>query len=284
MKVLIVLFVLYPGIIFSQTQERKVAAYNIGFGAFSAGVGSVLNKKSKENWHQAFVRGLWQGSIGGLLNYTAKKSTYLISKYNNVSYAVPSRLLSAAGNSIIQNAAANEPFLKNWSFEYCFLRLDFSANAVHKFKVRLLPVSIIATAIILPQGKLDISSTLLTGTMVCQSDEPINTIRGKHNGVNYGRAFIYDSDTLKYHIIAHEIVHEYQYREYLVFNTYFKQGVTKLDAPFLKKLFTNYIYPDVPYFGLFYMLEGMQPGAHKYKNYFEFEAERFASNKYVPVN
>ena len=278
MKVLLVLLLLSPGIIFAQERETKVFTYNVGFGGISAGLGAVLNKKKGENWKRSFIRGWWQGSIGGLLNYSGKKTIHLIDKYNNLGYAVPARILSAAGNSIIQNAAYNEPFLKNWNLEYGFFRFDFASGTGKKFSVRLLPLSIASTALLLPKGKLDVRTTLFTGVMTLKSNNPISTINGRHDGVNYGRAFIYEDDTLKYHLIAHELTHEYQYREYLVFNAYLKKQAAKLKETRTKRFFTKYIYPDIPYFGLFYSLEGVQQGPRFYRNYFEYEAEKFGTN------
>lgn len=284
MKFLIVFWLLFPGAVFSQNQEIKVFTHNIIFGGLSSGVGAVINKPVKENWKKSFVRGMWQGSIGGLLNYSAKKIIYFIDKKNNLGYAVPARILSSAGNSIIQNAAVNGPFLKNWSLEYGFLRFDFSANSEKKFRIRILPESVIATAIAIPNGRFDINTSLLTGVMAFKSKELINTTHGSHDGVNYGRAFIYTNDTSKYHLVSHEVIHEYQYREFLVFNSYLKKEVAKIKESGFKKMLTKYIYPDVPYFSFFYMLEGVESGPRYFRNYYEFEAERFATNKYVHLD
>lgn len=283
MKVLIILLLLIPGILFPQSQDAKVLTYNIGFGGLTAGVGAVINKKEGENWRKTFARGFWQGSIGGALNYTAKKSTYLIQKNNSLSYAIPARIVNAAGNSIIQNAAANGPFLKVWNFEYGLFRFDYSAVAEDRFRVRLLPESIVASLIVLPQGHLDLSTTLCSGIITVKAEGMINSVSGRHDGVNYGRAFIYYEDMSRYHIISHEIIHEYQYREYQVFNAYWKNNIEKMDAPRLKKFFTKYMFPDVPYFGLFYMLEGVERSPHYYRNFYEFEAERTSTNHHVHV-
>lgn len=282
-KFLIVLLLLFPAATYSQNQEIKVLSYNVAFGGLTSGVGAIINRKEQENWKKSFVRGFWQGSIGGFLNYSAKKSIYLINEKQSIQYAVPSKILSSAGNSIVQNAALNEPFLKNWNFDYSFFRFDFSLGAERNFKVRMLPLSFIATAIALPQGKLDIKTTLFTGVMAFKSKDLISTVNGPHDGINYGRAFIYVDDSIGYHIIAHELIHEYQYREHLVFNSYLKKEVSKIKETRFEKILTAYIYPDIPYFIGFYMLESVEPGRRYYRNYYEFEAERSASNKYVPV-
>lgn len=285
MKRFILLFSILPLFTFSQHQEIKLLSHNIIFGGLTSGVGAAINKKGNENWKKSFVRGWWQGSIGGFLNYSAKKSIYLIDKNDNLGYAIPARLIHAAGNSIIQNAAFNEPFLKNWNLEYGFVRFDFSLNAEKKFRMRILPGSLGSTVLALPQGKFDSKTTLLTGIMTFKSNALIEEIHGVRDGINYGRGIVYYGNSPKYlHIISHEIVHEYQVREFLVFNSYFKKEVAKLKNTGVKKFFTKYIYPDVPYFGVFYMLEQTEPGPRFFRNYYEFEAERFATNKYVPVH
>jgi hypothetical protein len=284
MKALIILLLIVPTLSFSQQQELKIFTHDVVFGAVTSGLGAIINKKPNEDWKKCFVRGCWQGSVGGFLNYSAKKTIHFIDSKNNAAYGLPARLIHSAGNSIIQNAAVNEPFLKNWNIEYGFLHFDFAIHSPKSFKARILPGTLGSTIMAFPHGKLDLSTTLLTGVVCFKSTGLINDVLGTHDGVNYGRAFVYYSNSPRYlHIIAHEIIHEYQVREYLVFNSYFKKTAAKWEDNFLKKAFTKYIYPDVPYFGLFYSLEQTERG-HIFRNYYEFEAERFATNQYVPVH
>lgn len=284
MKALVVCLLIFPYLSFSQDQELKVFTHNVVFGALTSGVGAVINKKPNENWKKCFVRGCWQGSIGGFLNYSAKKSIHFIDAKSNAAFGIPARLIHSAGNSIIQNAAFNEPFLKNWNIEYGFLRFDFAIHSPKSFRARLLPGTPGSTVMAFSHGKFDLRTTLLTGVVCFKSNALINDIVGTHDGVNYGRAFVYYGNSPRpLHIISHEIIHEYQVREFLVFNSYFKTTAAKLKDNFLKKVFTNYIYPDIPYFGLFYALEQTEQG-HIFRNYYEFEAERFATNRYVPVH
>lgn len=266
----------------AQNQEMRVLTRNVIFGGFTSGVGSVINKDKNENWKRFFVRGFWQGSIGGVLNYSAKKTIGLIDKNDNLVYALPARIVSSAGNSIIQNASLNEPFLQNWHLEYAFIRVDFSTKSRADFRLRILPASIISTSIAATDGRIDLGTSLLSGVLAFRSRDLINTPTGMHDGVNYGRAFVYMEHPLKHHILSHEIIHEYQYREHLVFNTYFKKTVAKQKDTRFKKIVSKYIYPDIPYFGLFYMLPGIDK-AHLFRNYYEFEAERFATNRHVNI-
>jgi hypothetical protein len=284
MKVLTVFLFIFPAACFSQNQELKVLAHNVVFGSVTAGVGAIINKKPNENWKKCFLKGCWQGSIGGLLNYSAKKTIHFIDAKDNLAYGLPARLIHSAGNSVIQNAASNEPFLKNWNIEYGFLRFDFAIHSPKSFKARVLPGAIGSTVMAFSHGRFDTRTTLLTGVLCFKSSALINDIVGTHDGVNYGRAFVYYRNSPRYlHIISHEIIHEYQVREFLVLNPYFKKTAATLKDNFFKKAFTKYVYPDIPYFGLFYALEQTETG-HIFRNYYEFEAERFATNRYVAVH
>lgn len=61
----------------AEHQERTVFVYNAAFGGITSGIGGIINRPKEVNWKKAFLKGLWQGGIGGLLNYTGKKTLYL---------------------------------------------------------------------------------------------------------------------------------------------------------------------------------------------------------------
>src|SRR5688500_7808184 len=60
----------HPEVINAQHQERQIIIYNVAFGALTGGIGAAINKPTTVNWRKAFVRGCWQGSIGGVLTYS----------------------------------------------------------------------------------------------------------------------------------------------------------------------------------------------------------------------
>lgn len=257
--------------------------YNVGFGGITSGIGAVINKKPGEHWSKNFVRGFWQGCIGGALNYSAKKTAGFISERKAYFYGIPARFLSGAGNSIIQNSAANEPFFVNWHFEYAFFRIDYYGQNEHPFRIRILPLAMVGSVVAFTKAKFDPVTTLLTGAMVFNSTDSIGTGRGSYDGINYGRVFIYQDGVIKYHLVTHELIHEYQLREYLVFNSFLRPVASRIKEKEFKKVFIKYIYPDIPYFGLAYAIEGVNPHPRYFRNYFEFEAEKIASGKDVRV-
>ena len=278
---LLFLIIFIPSLLLSQNQESKMIIYNVGFGALTSGLGATINKKKSEKWGKTFLRGCWQGSIGGLINYSAKKMEGLVGQKESFGYALPARLINSAGNSIIQNAAANEPFLQNWNFEYGLFRVDFSVKGESKFRFRILPMAVISSAVALTKGNLNLNTTLLTGVMCFRSRDSIHNGKTMYDGINYGRAIVYYDSTTKYHIMSHEVIHEYQYREYLVFNSWLRPVASTIKNQKFKNIFNKYVYPDIPYFGLAYMIEEVGASKNFYRNYFEFEAERMATNKYV---
>ncbi|MDN3658163.1 hypothetical protein QWZ08_21100 [Ferruginibacter paludis] len=272
----------------AQHQERTVLVYNVAFGGFSAGIGSLINKPKEVNWKKAFVRGFWQGSIGGLINYSGKKVVYLVNKNQQDVYAWPAKLLHAAGYSIIENAAAYAPFLQNWTIDAGLLRFDFS-SATKKIKARLLPEALVATIIAANYGKFDAGTSLRTGEIIFKNNNLLNlpTLSEGTSGVTFGRAIVYaygpQSGYTKDRILSHELVHRFQYNEYQVFNTWLQPFYKKTNSTTLKKIFSRYVYADIPFLFLpYYTLYRVRLGQHYYRNFYEFEAERFSTNSYVP--
>lgn len=271
---------------FAQTQQQTLFVYNVAFGGVTSGIGAIINKPKELNWKKAFLKGFWQGDIGGVLNFASKKSLYLVNKYQNNIYAWPAKILHAASNSIIENAALNEPFLQNWNIDYDLVRFDFSFDKERKFKVRLLPEALFATIVSATYGKFDLSSTLATGNIIFSMKDYLTLPNNNTaEGVTFGRATVYEdnpqSSLNKYHIIAHELVHQFQYSEYQVFNSWLKPFERKVKSKSLKNIFTKYVYLDMPYFVLPYVIAGNHRGDRFYRNFYEFEADRFATNKNV---
>jgi hypothetical protein len=269
---------------FAQHQEREVLFYNIGFGGITAGVGAIINKPKNINWKKAFVKAFSQGSIGGLINYAGKKTLYQINNQNNKLYAWPAKILHAAGLSIIENAALNEPFLQNWNIDYGPVRFDFSINGKKKFKARFLPEVLFAIYNGKKVGSFDLKNTLLTGNLIYTNKEnALVLFNGNYSGgISFGRAIGVGADlAISNTIIAHEIVHQFQYGEYQIFNTWLKPLEKNIKSKILNKVFLKYIYFDVPYFWLPYKIEG-ENNQNYYRNFYEFEAARFSTNKFVP--
>ena len=284
MKVLLLIFFLLPCKLYGQSQEGTVLLYNVALGGITSGVGAVINKPKEVNWKKALVRGVLQGSVGGALNYSGKKTLYLINKYENIAYAWPSKILHAAGTSIIENAAMGEPFLRNWHIDYGIVRFDFALKGKRKFKARFLPCSIPAILWAAQVSKFNLRTTLLSGNIAFTSRTPRFKVDGSDFlGISWGRAFVYTDNfaSNKYEIIAHELVHQFQFNESQVVNACLTPISKKIPSKLLHQTFSEYMYFDVPYFRTLYYIEGSHGPLHYNRNYFEFEATRFSTNRTV---
>lgn len=284
---LLILCVARTGRARAQGQEATVLLYNVGFGGVASGIGALINKPKTAKWHQAFVKGFWQGSLGGFVNYSSKKALHWIYLKQSTFYALPATILNAAGYSIIESAAMNRPFLQHWSIDYGPARIDFSTRDRSDLKIRLLPGAIYSLIDISRYGTLDLKTSLLSGSFAFSTDKSIylSDSAMAFEGLSSGRAFIYNRSNDyrdKYQIIAHEMVHGYQYREYQIFNSWLSPLGEIVRPRVLRTVFSRYIYLDVPYFSMFYSLYGQDPD-HYFSNFYEFEAERFSTNKYVPL-
>ncbi|MGH2649242.1 MAG: hypothetical protein ACRDE8_16800, partial [Ginsengibacter sp.] len=252
-----------------------------------SGIGAIINKPKEVKWEKAFFKGMWRGSIGGLLNYSGKKILYLVNKNQEDMYTWPAKILHAAGSSIMENAALNAPFLQNWNIDYGLVRFDFSFGVQGKFKVRLLPEAVVATIIATRYGRFDIGSSLRTGEIIFKSNKILDLPNAPlASGVTFGRAIVYvdnpQNNYTKDRILSHELVHRYQYNEYQVFNTWLSPPAEKIKSKSLQTIFSKYVYADIPYLFLPYYINGRHADPHYYRNFYEFEADRFATNAYVP--
>jgi hypothetical protein len=272
---------------YSQKQERTLFFYNVGFGGLTSGIGAVINKPKGTNSKKYFVKGFWQGSVGGLINYSSKKTLYLNNLNQNRAFFWPAKILNSAGTSIMQNASLNQPFLENWYLDYGLLRVDFAIHNKDKFKVRLLPAGIYATIAASRLGKFDLENTLATGQIVF-SNKNLFRFRNYNTqiGYSFGRGLVFVNNILAYpypyKLLAHEIVHQFQYNDNQIFTTWLNPIGQKIKSKTLKTIFTKYVYPDLPFSLITYNLAGHYANPHYFRNFYEFEAERFSTNSYVP--
>lgn len=285
MKILLLLLLINTSACYAQNQERTVFFYNVGFGGVSSGIGALINKQKGSNWKKVFAKAFLQGSVGGLMNYSSKKILYLNNFKQTNNFYWPAKILHSAGSSIIENAALNEPFLQNWNIDYGPVRFDFSINHKKNFKVRFLPNSIYAIIEVSKYGKFDFKSTIETGNVIFSNDTLLKLRNGGTEiGLSFGRAVVFvDNNNIvnRYKILTHEIVHQFQYSEYEIFNTWLKPIGRQIKSKLIQKVFNKYVYTDIPYHYLTYYLAGHYNYPHYFRNFYEFEAERFSTNKFV---
>jgi hypothetical protein len=267
----------------AQKQERQLLLYNVAFGGVTASIGAVINKPPNTGWGRTLVRAFGQGSLGGSVNFAAKKTLYLVNRHEAVAYALPARLLHSAGNSIIENAAFGRPFLQSWNLDFGPVRIDFVGGSARRFKTRFLPQTLYAVPYAWRDARLDVPTSLLSGVLSFRSKAGFVTGPDgqRYDGFCFGRAITYAPISNQYEVIAHELVHSFQFREYQVLNTWVAPLGNQLPNGLLKTTFRQYVYFDAPYQYPFYLLAGRRPFPDYYRNFYEFEAQRFATNQPV---
>ncbi|HEX6192046.1 MAG TPA: hypothetical protein VFZ42_06765 [Chitinophagaceae bacterium] len=269
---------------YSQNQELKVGAYNIGLGAVIGGVGSLINKEKKEKPLYALWRGVKYGALGGTGMYLGKKLSYQVNNSNSLAFAWPSKILHNAGASIVENASAHSKnIFGKWNFSIGFVRLSVETKDRWKLQGRIMPASFATFVIGCFNERFLAKESIQYGTPVFSfsstSPRATSTIATTLSNTVY----VVDTlNTTKFKIYAHEHIHVLQQREYVNINTWFgplyNQPSVK-NNKFVSTL-SKYIYPDVPYnyavYGIMY-----RKGICYFNNFHEFEAEYFATHRDV---
>lgn len=229
--------------------DFKQGVYNVGLGGVIGGVGAIINKKQDEKTGAVFLKGFLQGAVGGYLVFESKRMIREFGKTGNYAYVWPSKLVNAAGNSIIENAAYNNKYAENWHLNIGFNRFNFyPRREKHTITYRIMPFALIATASNFSHGKLNLTRSLKTGTFAFSADKiptsqefsPLG--QAKFNSITVA----YDNYPLsKEEIIAHELIHTYQYEGLSGFNAFLEPSTQKLNSKYpIVKTYHDYFYTD----------------------------------------
>ena len=209
----------------AQRNDTQAGIYNIGLGSLTGGIGAMINKKPDEKLGKVFVKGLWQGALGGYAIFESKRMVRLIAQNNELGFAWPSKILNAAGTSMVENAAANRDFYEKWHINYGFSRIELDVNDKVSVHYKVMPITLVFTIGIALQTKFELGQTLQTGQFVFSS----NTKRWAEtnsNAIAYPGNIVYKpGEPMFKNVIAHEIIHLYQSNDVNGFNAY-------LDKPY----------------------------------------------------
>jgi hypothetical protein len=233
------------------TTDFKQGIYNIGLGSVIGGVGAVINKKPDEKTGKVFLRGALQGALGGYLVFESKRMIREFGKTENYSYVWGSKIVNAAGNSIIENASNNNRYWESWHINFGFNRIEFNPRSTEsKIKYRIMPFSLIATASAFTVAKLNLARTAKTGTFVFTAEKlPYSKIVEAHplglaslNSIIIAYGLESDHNAV---LTAHELIHTYQYEELSGFNAFLKPVNQQLDSKYnTVKTYHKYFYTD----------------------------------------
>lgn len=205
---------------FAQHNDTQAGLYNIGLGSLTGGIGAMINKKPEEKLGKVFLKGLWQGAIGGYTIFESKRLVRLIYQNNELGYSWPSKLVNAAGVSMVENAAANRDFWERWHLDYGFNRVELDCRDKFSVRYKIMPVALVFTVGIATQAKFEVGKTLQSGQFMFSSNtgrwEETNSI-----GITYPGNIVYKPNTPEiYNVFAHEIIHLYQFNDINGINTY----------------------------------------------------------------
>ncbi len=264
----------------SQNIEAKVIAYNALAGGLSGGIGALINKKKDQKWHRAFIKGFVVGLGGGTIAYSGKKLNSLIAKNQNLGYAWVSRAVFSAGNSIVENAAANRDFWAQWHYDIGFIRLEIKTNGPFSVIPRFMPSTFGGIVFMASNSQsFDASTSLRSGTLTFRTDHiryaPNLVASTASNGVLFVDTLTGGANFCNTY--AHEMGHVFQFQEFSGVNTWFNPLAQKWKANSagFDKL-SKWIYFDFNYemmLGNYFIIQRGYRGQLYCRNYLENEAE-----------
>lgn len=276
-----------PGSTYSQ-QTKSVQLYNIGTTALLTGIGAVITKKKQQRWLPVFAKGFAYGVAGGYLKCQGKNLLQYVNYKQNLSYNWLSQLVFAAGESISENASANIAPWKRWYIPVYFLRakIDFRPGK-RPFGILLDPLQLPPIAYEFLSGhRLEAGPTLASGVFMFSSQKRLRSngvdVAGyaSPSTVTYNAGdFSLSVKSYKYEVFAHEMVHNRQAYDFTGIRGFY----IKLSDWEDKHFFNLYLNPSPLLSNGFYALEGNHTVNQYYRNYFEFEAEYFATKQRVSI-
>jgi hypothetical protein len=231
-----------------QKNDTQAAFYNVGSNALIGGIGALINKNPDEKASKVFFKGIYQGALGGYLTFESKRLVRQFYKTDNYAYLWPSKLLNSAGNSITYNAASNRNFWERWHMDFGFNYLEYDFKRKRRLRYRILPFALTGNIYGFATSKFDFKRTLYTGHFIFRSTE-IATVGERNpqgttlvNTIQYERDIDIDLEG----VLAHELIHVYQYTGTFFINSYLQGSVKNLEknSDFYKK-YSKIFYTDL---------------------------------------
>ena len=214
---------------YSQEKDLEYGLANIGIGSVVGGVGAIINKRPEEKFGKTLLKGMAQGGFGGYLIFESKRIVREFSRSKNYNYIWPSKIVNAAGSSIIENAAANRDFWERWHLNLGFNRFEVDTRDNFKLRYRVLPFSLTSTIHMFSQAKLDVDRSMVFGTFVFEAQKPIQGYGFEATGAASQHAIILKRIARWGHRVeAHELVHVYQNESLLGINMFFNKPLESL--------------------------------------------------------
>lgn len=280
-----ILLLLISSFVYSQNSDTEAAIYNMASNAIIGGVGALINKKPNEKNSKVFLKGIYQGALGGYLIFESKRLVRNFSQTENYAYVWPSKLLNSAGSSISYNAASNRNFWERWHLNFGFSNLEYDFKRDKRLRYRILPFALYGNINGFATGRFDLRRTLYTGQFVFKN----NQIDSRLNTQPFAQAIV---NTIQFdpgfnlisleELIAHELIHVYQYNDYFAANALLKKSVSKLNQKSsLSKSFHKIFTVDMNYPLLIGIYNLQNISGVQYENiFYEREARYYSASKF----
>jgi hypothetical protein len=244
----IVLILLISMYVCPQKNDTQAAFYNVGSNALIGGIGALINKNPDEKASKVFFKGIYQGALGGYLTFESKRLVRQFYKTDNYAYLWPSKLLNSAGNSITYNAASNRNFWERWHMDFGFNYLEYDFKRKRRLRYRILPFALTGNIYGFATSKFDFKRTLYTGHFIFRSTEIATVGERNPQGTTLVNTMQYerDIDIDLEGVLAHELIHVYQYTGTFFINSYLQGSVKNLEknSDFYKK-YSKIFYTDL---------------------------------------
>ncbi|QHT67563.1 hypothetical protein GXP67_13460 [Rhodocytophaga rosea] len=263
-------------------QQRQIAAYNILLNGCIGGIGGVINKKKEDKALAAFGRNFLKGSLGGLVKYTAKSSLYALPEKNRALASFANRAYYYLGHSFTMNASLNRELLHTYNIQLYGIDLNIQLTDDVKIQPRLsLLTSYYFLLTITNKHTFNLSNSIKYGVFYFNQHPKYNY---SSDGNAFQNTIILNPLSLDYNsTVSHELVHTYQFPDYYLISNFGKPWVNKLNTYKIYKSLNKFLYMDISYIQLLYNLKPnfLTTSAHYFKNFYEFEAQHFATREYI---
>lgn len=260
----------------SQNNDRQAATYNVLLGGIGGGIGAIINKKPEVKVGETFLKGFWQGALGGVLIFGSKKLNIEIAKQQSFAWSWPSKIVNAAGTSIVENAASNRNFYDVWHINFGFNHLEIDTREKIKFRYKVRPISLgimLGTAI---NSKFEIGRTFASGHVIF-SARASNMPRAR--AIVIGDVIRIRSNLVfDYDIYSHEIIHIFQKNDLIFANSFLNPYKEEWGANSTFGKVTKYFDIEYEYAtnGLLFGYEEIISKETTFDNFLESEAEYYS--------
>lgn len=238
----------------AQNNDFQAGLYNVVSGSIIGGAGALINKKPNEKMGNVLLKGLGQGAFGGYITFESKKLIRNFAKTGNYAYVWPSRLVNSLGNSVILNAASNRNFWERYYLDIGFGHFEYDVMKEKGISVRIMPFSLFGAVNMFSYGKLDLKRSVYTGLFFFKSNEfEENDGWAIYNNITIHENLLKNRSE----VIAHEIIHAYQYEGLIGVNSFVDKPSSMWDQSKFWKTYDSIFYTDFngPLHNLLYALD-----------------------------